>query len=474
MKNTFIKTVLISGMCLVMACKGFLEIDAPKDQIIASKIYTNDETATAVIRGIYAQLISNSMFASGNQLSITFLAGRSADDFVNYSGNASYKQFYDNNILPDNASLRSSLWQSPYQIIYAANAVLENLILSDQVSQPVKQQLLGEAKFIRAFCHFYLTNLFGDVPLVLTTDYKANILAFASTKARLYEQMIRDLTEAKNQLSDGYPSTERVRVNKWAAVALLSRVYLYHKDWAKAESEASEIIGRTNQYELLGDLNQVFLKNSKEAILQFVVPAGLGSNTFEGKRFILNAAPNVSTEVVLSDQLLSAFGPGDERQLKWVGTFTIGANSWKYPFKYKVKSSANSEEYSMVLRLAEQYLIRAEARINQEKIDLGIEDLNALRRRARALPTIAVSSPLPDLPADMDKATALLAVEDERRVEFFSEWGHRWLDLKRTNRANTILAPLKGSKWQNTDVLYPIPVTELLNNKNLVQNLGYH
>lgn len=126
----------------------------------------------------------------------------------------------------------------------------------------------------------------------------------------------------------------------------------------------------------------------------------------------------------------------------------------------------------MVLRLAEQYLIRAEARINQEKIEIGIQDLNALRTRARLSTAYSTTSPLSLLSLTLSKTEALSALERERRVELFSEWGHRWLDLKRTNKANEILSLLKP-KWQNTDILFPIPTLELTTNSAIKQNEGY-
>lgn len=463
--------ILLTFMGLSISCKDFVAIKEPVEQLATKKVYSNDEIAMSAIRGIYVKMMTTSAFSAGNVYSITLLVGRSADDFVNYSSDLYYRQFAENDLLPDNSALKGGLWQSPYQIIYAANSVLENLKLSANISPAVKKQLSGEAKFIRAFCHFYLCSLFGEVPIILTTDYRVNAISFASTKAEIYAQLIKDLMEAKDDLLDDYPSTERIRANKWAAAALLGRVYLYNEEWKNAEKQASEII-QQNQYSLPDDLNQVFLKNSPESILQFVVPTSLSVNTWEGNRFILTAAPTASTiQVVLSPNLLQAFEPGDQRAAKWVGTYTNGSSSWKYPFKYKVKTgSTPRNEYTMILRLAEQYLIRAEARIQLNNISAGIEDLNKLRTRARALATVGIPNPLPPLSSVLGKADALLAVEQERRIELFSEWGHRWLDLKRTNRADAVLKSIKGASWQHTDVFYPIPATELLNAPNLKPN----
>jgi hypothetical protein len=140
----------------------------------------------------------------------------------------------------------------------------------------------------------------------------------------------------------------------------------------------------------------------------------------------------------------------------------VGANTYYYPYKYKIVSNATISEYSMVLRLAEQYLIRAEARV-QNNLPGAIGDLNVLRARAS----------LPALSTTLSPAQVTTAIEHERQVELFTEFGHRWLDLKRTGRADAVLGQLKGANWQPTDVLYPLPLTEIQTNQNLTQNPGY-
>lgn len=457
---------------IIISCKDFLKIDPPVDQIDTEKVYSNDETAISAVRGLYVRLGTLGSFSFGGDYSLVTVAGRSADEFTDYSTAINYLQFTQNNLTPLNTNMRTNLWQHPYSVIYAANSIIENLERSN-VTGSVKQQLTGEAKFVRSLCYFYLTNLFGNIPILLTTDYRLNAIATASTPDQVYQQIITDLTSAKELLSENYLSADRIRANKWAASALLARVYLYRKDWVNAERESSLVIARSSQYQLRPDLDQVFLKNSTEAILQLYV-IGTPGNTYEGSYFILTAAPTTSNGVTISNQLLSAFQPGDLRSTKWVGTFTSGNTSYKFPYKYKVKTGATPvNEYLMVLRLAEQYLIRAEALINQDKVDEGVADLNIVRTRARATATIAIPQPLPNLADGMSKSNALLVVEQERRIELFAEWGHRWLDLKRTGRADAILKPLKGANWQTTDELYPIPATELINNPNLKPNPGY-
>ncbi|HEU4473178.1 MAG TPA: RagB/SusD family nutrient uptake outer membrane protein, partial [Flavisolibacter sp.] len=120
-------------------------------------------------------------------------------------------------------------------------------------------------------------------------------------------------------------------------------------------------------------------------------------------------------------------------------------------------------EYLIVFRLAEQYLIRAEARMHKGDIQGSISDLNIIRSRAG----------LPSLPVTLTPVQLATAIEQERRVELFCEWGHRWQDLKRTGRAGAVLSTAKAPNWQSTDELYPIPAVEMQNNPFLTQNPGY-
>jgi hypothetical protein len=154
---------------------------------------------------------------------------------------------------------------------------------------------------------------------------------------------------------------------------------------------------------------------------------------------------------------------GDLRRTKWVGEVSDGTQTWYFPFKYKQQfNTGTSLEYSKVFRLAEQYLIRAEARAMTGNISGAQQDLNSVRNRAGLESTTAsTSEQLRD------------AIISERRFELFTEFGHRWFDLRRTGTAEEVLAPIK-SGWRNTDLLLPIPESELLANPNLnPQNPGY-
>jgi len=202
----------------------------------------------------------------------------------------------------------------------------------------------------------------------------------------------------------------------------------------------------------------VFLKNSAEAIWQ-IAPVRPNENTPEGTFFILTAA---STLCALSNQTVNALTPGDKRRMVWTDSIITAGQTFYFPRKYKIKTGTPVLEYTMVLRLAEQYLVRSEARAQLNKLAAALSDLNLVRNRAG----------LPNSNAT-DKASLLNAILQERFTEYFAEWGHRWLDLKRTGSADSVLNTLKAPNWQSTDGLYPIPQTEIQNDPQLTQNPGY-
>ena len=230
------------------------------------------------------------------------------------------------------------------------------------------------------------------------------------------------------------------------------------------------MIERADLYSLAVDLNEVFLVNSNEAIFQLASIDGSRDEerSYLGDLLVIARSPLSFASVgttAMNDGLFNAFETGDQRFVNWVGTFTSGSRSWNFVNKYKNSlflSTSNVSEHTTLFRLAEQYLIRAEARAQQGNVSGAQQDLNVIRNRAGLGNTNA-----------NNLNTLLDAIMQERRVELFGENGHRWLDLIRTGRANATLGSIKMD-WQATDVLFPIPESELENNANLLpQNPGY-
>jgi hypothetical protein len=445
--SIFMIALILSG------CKKFLQIDAPKESLVTETVFDNDDIATSAVTGIYIKMANNQGLSS-----INTICGLSADELISY--NINHGEFYENQINPINTHLNTIYFNS-YNYIFTANAILEGLNASNHVSLATKAQLQGEAYFIRAFNYFYLVNLFGQIPLNLITDYRITRLEPRASVDRIYQQILIDLKAAEGLLKNKYITTERVRPNLSAVQALLARVYLFRQDWSNAEKYASLVIDNTATYSLVA-VDNVFLKNSGEAIWQLFPP--VNSNAVEGFNFILVATPG--TISLKSEFAIGAFEINDRRKISWVKSFTNNTGTYYYPYKYKIRSSTVVSEYSMVLRLAEQFLIRSESRAEQNNLNGAIDDLDKIRERA-GLTLIKQTKP------GISKMELLSSIQKERKVELFTEWGHRWLDLKRTGQASAILQPLK-THWKSTAILYPLPENEVNRNPNIGgQNDGY-
>jgi hypothetical protein len=298
---------------------------------------------------------------------------------------------------------------------------------------------------------------------------------------------VDDLEDAKFLLpvsyvaGDNAATANRVRPNKWAASALLARVYLYMENWSAAESEASEVIAESALYTLEANPANVFKSTSKEALWQLQPLSGIN---YTGDGFFYSAVAlkafgfppfNFSYDLscMMNNELVSTFEANDARVTNWTVNYTFLGTTYWIPAKYKNAAAATAQtEFTMVLRLAEQYLIRAEARAMQGKFTgsgSAAEDLDVIRTRA-ALPATTA--------ATVDEM--MLAIEQERRVELFTEWGHRWLDMKRwkgfsdpsITRAEEVMPDVttaKGGEWSDNWLLYPIPKIDVQRNPNIAQ-----
>lgn len=453
--------ILISVM---PSCKKFVEVDPPIDQLNSKLIFDNDNTAISAINGIYSnmQVIQGQIANSA----MTLYMGVYSDEMTYYTA-GSMDGFALNTIsLSDQNTIEYNFWTPLYKYIYASNSCIEGLNASKKVSAPVKKTLVGEAKLIRAFCYFYLVNLFGEVPLILTTDYEENATKGREVVSVIYSQMISDLRAAKDSLATELVNAERTRPNSYSAAALLARVYLYNKDWENAAIQASEVIS-TGKYDLINTpVQEVFLSKSKETIWQ-LKPVNPARNTLEASQILPASAASQPTYLI-RESLFKAFEDNDKRKAAWVGTRMFNGQTLYYPGKYRVRGGTGipQTEFYILLRLAEQYLIRAEALANQNKLSEAITEIDIIRKRA-GLPLISETNPA------ISQTDLLSAIYQERRIELFSEWGQRWFDLKRTGRASTVMSLLKPT-WKPDAILWPVPSSEILKNPKLApQNPGY-
>jgi starch-binding outer membrane protein, SusD/RagB family len=479
--------LLIALIIYLTGCKKFIEVQPPSTSINEGNVYEAEGTAISAVMGIYTAMSRDNNFVGV----LSFYPELSADNLhmLNVT-NTQQVGYYQNNLTPgDNASVPNP-WIMLYPKIFACNAAIEGLNESTTISSTIKQNLLGQVYFLRAFCYFYLTNFYGDVPLALSTNYRVNNGLRRSDTNQIYSQIITDLKQAQALLPDGYLSSDmrnvfsngseqRVIPNRSAASALLARVYLYKKDYANAEIWSSEVIDKSTLYSASILLEQVFLKNSKETIwaLQPVIKNG---NSGEADLFTLKTGDPSSSSprsAYFTAPFMDNIQTGDQRAIKWISYIETANIIYPYPAKYKALFNTDFTEQSILLRIAEQYLIRAEARIYQNKVADGIADLNIIRERAIDKSEPDANMQLKLWSGSLSKEEAIVAFNYEKRIEFFAECAHRWLDLKRMAQVDVVM-PLateqKGGLWKSYKQWYPIPSEELTNNLNLIQNEGYN
>lgn len=439
-------------------CDNFVAVDDPNSQLTAGAVFESTVTANAAISDIYSQMREAGVLC-GKASGASVLLGCYTDELVSFeSGAFSTANFYDNAVLPSNAYV-SEIWNAAYSQVYAANSVYARAGNSESLTPQEIAGFQGEALFIRALNHLYLAGIYGDVPYVTTTDYPVNNTIAKTPAAKVVLNAINDLEQASALLPAEYTTPDRARPNRFAARALLARAYLYAGQWAEAANAASAVLNQAPVYALETDLDKVFLRNSTSTIWQ-LAPAYEGKNTDEAVAMAFTEGPPQT--VALSPALVAQFEPGDGRRIKWIAEITNGPATWYHPNKYKLRDdTAASEELSIVLRLEEQYLVRAEARARQGQLTGAKEDLDVIRNRAGLPGTAAVT-----------QEALLDAIFNERKAELFTEHGHRFFDLKRAGSINTILGGKPG--WSDTDRLWPLPQSELQANPNLApQNPGY-
>jgi hypothetical protein len=445
------------------SCKKFLTVlpvNAVSDQVTIVDA-TSSETA---VRGVYRTLSGGYVAPTGaNTGTGSYYGGLfetfgylGGDDIVWTGSQSVIQQFISHNIAANNGNLES-VWTGIYQTINNANQVIARvpLVVDPAFITGQQNQLTGEGYFIRALCYFDLARTWGGVPITLTpttTATEKNSLT-RSTLAQTWAQVLSDLNAADSLMSP--PATQNpVRANKETAWALKARYYLYQKDWANAEAYATKVLADVNNYKLLSPYSSWFQPASAVATKESVFELAYNPTYQNGSRTNWQPpatggtrqwAPGDSIVSLLNNPLI-----GGGRSALVAQTIT---GLWYGNLFYR--SPATDPSY--IIRIAEVYLIRAEARAQQNELPGALDDLNAIRNRAGLANSTAVTA-----------SDILLAIENENRVEFALE-PHRWFDLVRTGRAQAVLGISDPNK-----LLFPIPVNEITLSKGaLSQNPGY-
>lgn len=444
MKKTLI--LILIGMITLAGCKKFVTADFPPNQLTIDKVFSDTTSVVAATKNMYT------LFATIDNNLVRYL-GLYTDELKSSTASGVIAEFSNGSLTPVNTTVLS-VWQNLYASIYKANGIIEGVTASSDLPIGIKNRALGEAKFVRGYCYLLLSELWGDVPLVLSTDAAKNSLMARSPVSAVQNQIISDLSDAAALLPVNYPEGTDITPNKYAALGYLAKAALQKGDYMLAESSTSTIINSTS-YQLLSNLNNVETVNNTEALFQLW--------NLQGFSPLTSAVTSGVPATQITTQLLSSFEANDQRKVSWVGSDKVGTVQYFFPYKFKQKSATSGSvaEYTTYLRLAEIYLIRSEARAYQKDETGATNDLNVIRVRA-GLPKLNLS--LRD-----DVLNALL---QERRIELFNEGGNRFIDLNRFGKTDLTLSPLK-SLWKPTAKLFPIPQSEILTDPNLTQNAGY-
>ena len=462
-KLPFNKTKYIAGLLLVTAltpsCKKLIDIPAnPPTEITEAQQFADSASAMTAVAGVY----SYTPFSKGfmfNDAYQTVCTGLSSDELSPTSTfDPNIQQLYDYGVTNLN-TYANTLWANPYAGIYPINAILSNVAASKNLSAAFKTQITGEMKCLRAFYYFNLVNLYGGVPIVTSTDYKTTATLPRASADSVYGMILSDIADAQKALPVTYPSSGHLRPNLYTVLSLLAKVQLYRQQWQAAYDAAGAVIG-SGEYSLETDPNNVFLDGSQEAIWQ--IPATNFNDVTQEANTFIPYNNTVVPNYLVTPMLRNAFEPGDLRLQNWIREYVVNGQDFYVPYKYKNVSPASptTEDY-MLFRLAELYLIRAEAAAHLGNTVNALDDLNQVRTRAGLAPSTAVT-----------QADILTAIMHERQVELFTEWANRWFDLKRTGTADAVLSAEKTG-WKSYQALYPVSKTQLQFNPALTQNPGF-
>jgi starch-binding outer membrane protein, SusD/RagB family len=431
-----------------IACNKVLDV-SPVDSVSAEDAIKDKVGVERALTGTY-----NALQAVGLYSRNAIIVGDLAADNLTWTGTMlEYGQIENKPIPAENPTIEG-MWAASYDGINRANNILVKLPAISDLTQQESDNFEGEALFIRALLHYYLSGYFGGVPIrTQPTLDLSNIDIARSTLTQVYDQVITDLTTAKTKLS----GTKVVgRANTFSASALLAKVYLakYHLTGEKqmadlAVAEAGRVIteGGYSIDPLFGNLFDPAVP-SAESVFEIVYDV---QNYNRLAQYFYSRDLSGRYEVAPTANLIQSFDTSD---LRMDFSFTYDAKNQPYGIKYN--DISGGADRVNVFRLAEMYLIRAEALAYSGGDITSIQaDINVIRNRAGLENTEAT-----DIPG------LKIAVMNECRHEFAFE-GHRWSDLVRTKTAAAVL----GIDEKYT--LFPIPLAEMQTNSLMKQNDGY-
>ena len=473
-------TLLLLGSCN----EDFFD-KYPKDKINEGNFFGNTSSIEMIVNDAYVSLRS---FYENHY----FIGEIASDNAFNQKFNNNYNAITINesNTTIDNGVILN-LWNYAYTLINRANLALDH-VNEVELPETEKDRLAGEALFLRSLMYLELVRIFGDVPLVFS-DIKTGDEAFEKNERtasdKVYEQIISDLIDAVEKLeATGFPSSaeDMGRATAGSARALLGKVFLTRKEYAKAIEQFKKVIGY-GKYSLLPNYEGIFdADNANNPEIIFAVQYARGFDPSMGNPLVRHAFPNETFSntgilnfgngmYLITDDLYNAFEQGDLRKNMINDQLSGKRPVYYFTKKYYDKGMADKVESGcdiIILRYADLLLMYAEAEAALGHTDAAFEYVRQIRGRAGL-----------ETPVEL-KENINLAIEKERRKELNCE-SHRWFDLLRTGRLKTVMNAHfasgadddqigTGGTIEDYELLFPIPKFEVdLSNGKLKQNTGY-
>jgi starch-binding outer membrane protein, SusD/RagB family len=438
------RALLATSLVLLASCESFLDLK-PTNALLADNAVYNAKTSRALVNSAYSSLKS---YNNGSAI----ILGVIPADNVFFGGSQSQNIELDNNAFTVTNSAIVSAYASNYSTINVVNWAISEIpkVVDETFTTGEQDKLVGEAYFIRAFSYFNLVRSWGGIQLQLnpTTDLSSLGDIERSSKEETYAQIFDDLAKADSLLPTD-DATTRNKIQHSILKAFRSRVNLYAKNYEQAETDASEVIGNT-KYELVKPYSNFFVAPflTKEAVFELSATTN-NAGTSGSAWFPASGTPKGSYEYRPTNGIITLLNDATKGGTRKALLAKRGTDY--YGNLYYTYSPNTNPAY--VIRIADLYLIRAEARLQKATPDYAgaISDLNAIRGRADAT-LFPVGS--------TDKATILQAIWDERRLEFAFE-ADRWYELVRTEQANSVLG-VEPDYW-----LFPIPQADVLADPSL-------
>lgn len=485
MKKLFISSgcTLLLIMMSISCGKDFLN-EPPRTVTIEDLLNNPQDGAQRLTAAVYNKLYDWDVHTF-SWIGISSITSDDADKGSEIGDAGTDKDLLDSwNFTPSSFSF-NELWAGLYDGIGRVAYAIK-YIESMDLPKSDKDRYIAEVKFLRAYFYFNLVRVYGGVPKIDRVLESQEDIAEASvraTKEEIYAFIESDCIEAVAKLPSDIPVAERGRASKWAASALLAKVYLYQGKWSAAKTICDQIIG-SNKFSLLNDYAIIWREAgefSAESIWEVNAigdgPTPKGVQQYSSVQDIRPRGWGFNTP---SLDLVNAYEPNDRRkeasimfrgQTLWDGeVFNPSAPNERY--NYKAYASRTKETYSgdqdqsnknlRIFRYGEILLIKAEVETELNNLDEAKKALNELRNRAGLINTTAAT-----------KDEIREAVYRERRVEMAFEHD-RTFDLRRTGRAGAVLRALGKNYVDGRHDLFPIPQIQInRSNGRLVQNPGY-